>query len=192
ENPAELGASGPPFLASPARPLAWALRRLRFSRSAAPSRSARGLLGTDFGGFCPVIGGLWGFARTRTRRVLPSSLALPRYSVATERSAARGGHETWRDRKGNCRRHDRQCAGMVRLRSLRLFRHPNRTAILPQLRALNRRSHLRNSARTRVISIGSVAAVTIPRVSGNVLIAQSTSHAMRAVLPTPWPLATAI
>src|SRR5262249_5418810 len=81
---------------------------------------------------------------------------------------------------------------MVRLRGLRLFRHPNRTAILPQLRALNRRSHLRNSARTRVISIGSVAAVTIPRVSGNVLIAQSTSHAMRAVLPTPWPLATAI
>jgi hypothetical protein len=54
------------------------------------------------------------------------------------------------------------------------------------------RNHFRSSARNRVVSIESVDAVTIPRVSPAVVIPHSTIQHTSAVLPMPWPDATAI
>jgi hypothetical protein len=48
------------------------------------------------------------------------------------------------------------------------------------------------SAADRVVNIDSVDAVTIPRVSPAVVIAHSTIQHTSAVLPMPWPEATAI
>ena len=56
----------------------------------------------------------------------------------------------------------------------------------------NSRNHFRSSALNLVVSIDSVDAVTIPRVSPAVVIAHSTIQHTRAVLPIPWPEATAI